>query len=225
MLIISHKSRFEFVKFLEENDFPYIKTIDNPNLDKRIADHPDLSIFIVNKDTIFIDNSVKYEYRKRLLNKNIIPGESVCKSYPKDAIYNLYMSDSYYIHNDFTEKNISLYMKDHNIKHLYVKQGYSRCSIIPMGEKILTSDFGIYKSLKDKIEVILLEKEKIELDGFDQGFIGGCCGFFDNTLIFNGNIEKLKSFETIKNEADKSKIKLLYPKSCDLLDTGSILYC
>lgn len=70
-----------------------------------------------------------------------------------------------------------------------------------------------------------MKKKKIDLDGFDQGFIGGCCGFFDNTLIFNGNIEKLNSFETIKNEADKSKIKLLYPKSCDLLDTGSILYC
>ena len=45
MLIISHKSSLEFKDFLDRNNFSWIETIDNPNLDKRIADHPDLTIF------------------------------------------------------------------------------------------------------------------------------------------------------------------------------------
>lgn len=115
-------------------------------------------------------------------------------------------------------------MKEGNYKHLYSKQGYSRCSIVPMADKILTSDYGIYKSLKNKIEVVLLKKERISLDGFANGFLGGCCGFFEDTLLFNGNIEKLNSYNIIKDEADKSNIRLLYP-SCNLVDTGSILFC
>ena len=224
MLIISHKSTVEFKEFLKDNKLDFIETIDNPNLDPRIADHPDLSIFPLNENDLSIDSSVINYYQKNITDKNLIPGESVSKKYPYDAIYNVYKGSDFYIHNNVTEKNINNYMKVNNYKHLFINQGYTRCSIIPMGDKILTADFGIYKTLKDKIEVILLRQENILLDGFDKGFIGGTCGFFDKTLIFNGNIEKLSNYETIKKESEASKIRLLYPKNCDLVDTGSILF-
>lgn len=224
MLIISHKSTVEFKEFLKDNKLDFIETIDNPNLDPRIADHPDLSIFPLNENDLSIDSSVINYYQKNITDKNLIPGESVSKKYPYDASYNVYKGSDFYIHNDVTEKNINNYMKVNNYKHLFINQGYTRCSIIPMGDKILTADFGIYKTLKDKIEVILLREENIPLDGFDKGFLGGTCGFFDKTLIFNGNIEKLSNYETIKKESEASKIRLLYPKNCDLVDTGSILF-
>lgn len=224
MLIISHKSTVEFKEFLKDNKLDFIETIDNPNLDPRIADHPDLSIFPLNENDLSIDSSVINYYQKNITDKNLIPGESVSKKYPYDAIYNVYKGSDFYIHNDVTEKNINNYMKVNNYKHLFINQGYTRCSIIPMGDKILTADFGIYKTLKDKIEVILLRQENIPLDGFDKGFLGGTCGFFGKTLIFNGNIEKLFNYETIKKESEASKIRLLYPKNCDLVDTGSILF-
>ncbi|MFO3715187.1 DUF6873 family GME fold protein [Anaerococcus cruorum] len=224
MLIISQKSTVEFKEFLKDNKLDFIETIDNPNLDPRIADHPDLSIFPLNENDLSIDSSVINYYQKNITDKNLIPGESVSKKYPYDAIYNVYKGSDFYIHNNVTEKNINNYMKVNNYKHLFTNQGYTRCSIIPMGDKILTADFGIYKTLKDKIEVILLRQENIPLDGFDKGFLGGTCGFFDKTLIFNGNIEKLSNYETIKKESEASKIRLLYPKNCDLVDTGSILF-
>lgn len=224
MLIISHKSTVEFKEFLKDNKLDFIETIDNPNLDPRIADHPDLSIFPLNENDLSIDSSVINYYQKNITDKNLIPGESVSKKYPYDASYNVYKGSDFYIHNDVTEKNINNYMKVNNYKHLFINQGYTRCSIIPMGDKILTADFGIYKTLKDKIEVVLLRQENIPLDGFDKGFLGGTCGFFDKTLIFNGNIEKLSNYETIKKESEASKIRLLYPKNCDLVDTGSILF-
>ncbi|WP_394020019.1 DUF6873 family GME fold protein [Anaerococcus cruorum] len=224
MLIISHKSTVEFKEFLKDNKLDFIETIDNPNLDPRIADHPDLSIFPLNENNLSIDSSVINYYQKNITDKNLIPGESVSKKYPYDAIYNVYKGSDFYIHNNVTEKNINNYMKVNNYKHLFINQGYTRCSIIPLGDKILTADFGIYKTLKDKIEVILLMEENIPLDGFDKGFLGGTCGFFGKTLIFNGNIEKLFNYETIKKESEASKIRLLYPKNCDLVDTGSILF-
>lgn len=224
MLIISHKSTEEFKKFLNDNKLEFIETIDNPNLDLRIADHPDLSIFALSEDNILVDTSVIDYYRNKISDKNLIPGDRVNGKYPYDAIYNVYKGSDFYIHNDFTEKSIDNFMKNSAYQHIFVNQGYTRCSVVPMGDKILTADYGIYKALKDKIEVILLNQENIPLDGFDYGFLGGTCGFFDDTLIFNGNVEKLASFEIIKNEANASKIKLLYPGSCDLVDTGSILF-
>lgn len=224
MLIISHKSSLEFKDFLDRNNFSWIETIDNPNLDKRIADHPDLTIFNLDNKSLVIDKNMVDYYKKSIKNKDIISGQEVGNTYPKDSIYNVYKASDYYIHNDYTENHIQKYMKEGNYKHLYSKQGYSRCSIVPMADKILTSDYGIYKSLKNKIEVVLLKKERISLDGFANGFLGGCCGFFEDTLLFNGNIEKLNSYNIIKDEADKSNIRLLYP-SCNLVDTGSILFC
>ena len=80
----------------------------------------------------------------------------------------------------------------------------------------------MYKKLKDKINIILLNEEKIELDGFEKGFLGGTCGLVDDKLIFNGNIENLASYDIIKTQCEKENIRLMYP-SIKLLDTGSLM--
>lgn len=224
MLIISHKSRKDFIQFLDNNNISYLKTIDNKNLDKRIADHPDLSIFKLNENTLVVDESVYDYYKKNLNYINVIKGQNVKKTYPNDSIYNIVRFKSFFIHNKFTESNIKKYFADNDIDHLFVKQGYTRCSTLPLKDMILTSDYGIYKSLKDKIDIKLLPKENIELDGFDEGFLGGCFGLIgDDTLIFNGNIETLSSYDIIKNISNRGNMKLLYP-DCKLQDTGSIIW-
>ena len=224
MLLVSNKSSNGFLEFLNENNFDYILTKNNPNLDSRIADHPDLSLSIIDDNTIVIDESLKEYYIEKITNRNIIWGESARNPYPYDAIYNIYKGSNFYIHNSYTETNIEKFMMDHDIRHYSTKQGYTRCSIIPMGDKILTSDLGIYKSLRNKIEVILLKEDYIPLDGFDYGFIGGTCGLVHDTLIFNGNIRTLDSYEIIKDEASRSGIKLLYPDDLPLRDLGSIFH-
>lgn len=129
----------------------------------------------------------------------------------------------FYIHNDFTEENIERSLKERNFKHLFVKQGYSRCSIIPLRESLITSDYGIYKALKDKVNIILLDNDKIELDGFDRGFIGGTCGLVQDKLIFTGDISRHKSFDLIKKSCDRENIKIIYPE-VPLVDIGSLIW-
>lgn len=224
MLIISHKSKKEFTDFLDFKNIKYLKTIDNPNLDKRISDHPDLSLFKVDDKNLIVDKNVYEYYKKNIKNINIIKGEEVSKNYPYDALYNIVKFKKFYIHNDFTEKNIKLFFEEKNIKHLFIKQGYSRCSMLVFNENILTSDMGIFKKLKNILPVTLLKEEKIRLDGFDQGFLGGCFGKIDeNTILFNGNIERLNSYDIIKNIVYKEKLNLLYPDT-NLLDTGSLIW-
>ena len=224
MLIISHKSKKEFTDFLDFKNIKYLKTIDNPNLDKRISDLPDLSLFKLDEKNIVVDESVYDYYKKYLKNINLINGEKVGFKYPLDAIYNIVRFKNFFIHNNFTEKNISLYFGRKNIKHLFIKQGYARCSMLVFNENLLTSDMGIFKKLKNILPITLLKEEKIPLDGFDQGFLGGCFGKIDEkTLLFNGNIERLNSYDIIKNIVVKENLNLLYPDT-NLIDTGSLIW-
>lgn len=222
MLIISNKASCEFKNFLTNQNLDFIETVDNPNLDRRIADHPDLSLFALDRDNIIVAEEVYSYYKEGLSSKKLIKGSSVFKKYPKDCIYNLFTFKDFYIHNDFTEENIERILKEKGYKHLFVKQGYSRCSIIPLRESLLTSDYGIYKTLKDKLDIILLENDKIELDGFDQGFIGGTCGKVYDKLVFTGDISRHKSFEIIKKACDRENIEIIYP-NIPLTDLGSLI--
>lgn len=224
MLIISHKSKKEFTDFLDLKKIKYLKTIDNPNLDKRISDHPDLSIFKLDDENIIVDKNVYDYYKKNLKNINVIKGDEVSKKYPYDSLYNIVKFKNYYIHNDFTEKHIKLFFEGKNIEHLFVKQGYTRCSTLVFNENLLTSDMGIFKKLKNILPITLLKEEKISLDGFEKGFLGGCFGKIgEKTLLFNGNIERLNSYDIIKNIVDKENLNLLYPDT-NLIDTGSFIW-
>lgn len=222
MLIISYKASEEFKGFLKANDIEFMLTTPNPKLDPRIDDHPDLSLFKLDDKNIVVAESVYDYYRDKLKGYKIIKGDDPSENYPNDALYNVVRFKDYYIHNDFTEDHIKKYFKDNNIKHLKVKQGYSRCSIIPLKDSLITADFGIYKALKDEINIDLVDQDEIVLDGFDQGFLGGCCGLINNNLIFTGDISKHKAFFKIKEICDKHKIDLIYP-DLDLIDYGSLI--
>ena len=222
MIIISHKASKEFKIFLKDNKFEYIETINNPNLDPRIADHPDLSIFAIDAENIVVANEVYDYYRSKIRGVNLIKGQSTGHKYPYDAIYNCLIFDKFFIHNDITENHIKNYVETELLRHLLIKQGYSRCSIIPMKDRLLTSDYGIYKKLNKEINIILLEEENIKLDGFDKGFIGGTCGRIGDKILFTGNIKKLKSYDLIKINSKESGDKILYP-DCELVDIGSII--
>ena len=42
-------------------------------------------------------------------------------------------------------------------------------------------------------------------------------------ILFNGNIERLNSYDIIKNIVYKEKLNLLYPDT-NLVDTGSLIW-
>lgn len=222
MLIISYKASEAFKKFLQANDFSFIETIPNPNLDKRIDDHPDLSLFKLIEDTIIVDEGVYDYYKEKLVGHNVIKGEKVREKYPRDSIYNIVRLKDYYIHNDITERNIEKYFKENRVNHLKVKQGYTRCSIIPLKNILITSDYGIYKTLREKIAIKLVDNDEVILDGFTQGFLGGTCGLVGNKLIFTGDITRHRAYPVIKGLCDRENIDIIYPET-NLVDLGSII--
>ena len=222
MLVISYKASDDFKNFLRENGFSFIETIANPNLDPRIADHPDLSLFKIDHKTLVVDEAVFSYYEEKLVGFNLVKGENLGGKYPQDALYNLVRFKDFYIHNDFTEKNIENFLIEKGISHLKVNQGYTRCSLIPLGDLLVTSDYGIYKALKNEVDIELVDNDKVILDGFDQGFLGGACGLVGNQLIFSGDISRHKAFVKIEEICKNKNIDIIYPKT-ELVDLGSII--
>ena len=222
MLVISYKASEDFKNFLRVNDYSFIQTIANPNLDPRICDHPDLSLFKLDNNTIVIDEGVFSYYEDKLPGYKLIRGARVGQNYPKDSLYNVVGFKNFYIHNDFTEKNIENFFRAKKISFLKVNQGYSRCSIIPLKNFLITSDFGIYKALKDKVAIELVDEDYVYLDGFDKGFLGGTCGLVGNKLIFTGDISEHKAYQKIKDICQRENIEITYPKTA-LVDLGSVI--
>lgn len=70
-----------------------------------------------------------------------------------------------------------------------VKQGYTACSSAYFGDLLCTADRGIARACEWLgAEVLLIPQNSgIALPGYEYGFIGGACGFCENTAFFYGN--------------------------------------
>ena len=111
-------------------------------------------------------------------------------------------------------------------KIVEVSQGYSKCSVCVVDENsIITDDESVYSGCKNTdIDVLLVRKGSVLLNGFNYGFIGGCCGKISYDYIaFCGDIDthcdasKIKSFLKFRN------INYISLGKSELTDIGSIL--
>ncbi len=85
---------------------------------------------------------------------------------------------------------------------LSVRQGYARCSVVPVAENaLMTADKGIAAAARGAgLEVLELQPEPgIQLPGYQHGFLGGCCGKLSaSQLAFCGDFTALAQHQTIK---------------------------
>jgi hypothetical protein len=124
--------------------------------------------------------------------------------YPRDCLYNCVMSkEGVLIHRlDMTDQSIRDYAERKKMELIDVKQGYTRCSVIPVsGSRFITEDEGIAAALEQKgKDVCLVRKGFIRLKGFPYGFIGGAGAVFRDDILFFGDIAahpdhlKMRSF-------------------------------
>ena len=115
--------------------------------------------------------------------------------YPKNIAYNvLQAGDNWFHYTRYTDK--SILEKAHRMgkKMITVKQGYSACSSVYFSFQnlLLSGDNGIIAAAKENNYDVctFTASEKIKLEGYAHGFIGGCCGVIDGgrTLLVNGDL-------------------------------------
>lgn len=192
-----------------------------------ISGHSDV-FFCKTDKALIIATNLPEHFKNILKNKNIsfIEGiKKVGQKYPETAHYNAAISENYIIHNfDFTDENI---LKNTSPKRkIQINQAYSRCSILPLkGNNFITSDKGIQKTLSEnKIDHLYVSPEKIILPGFLNGFIGGCCGVFEDKIFLMGSLKYFPDGEKFKKFVEKLNYEIIELYDGPLFDGGSILF-
>lgn len=217
-IVISSKSSDYLKKIIDELKILYLITKDNTKFNGNYNDHPDISIFHYDGN-IFVDDNVFDYYSEYFRNKNLIKVNSKL-----ERQLNINYNSKYFFHNEkFKTREIyDLLLEEKEFVNL--EQGYSNCSMICFENSIVTTDFGIYKSLKSKFDIHLVSNEGIFLTGYSNGFIGGTCGFISrNKLLFYSDVTKYVDYDIIKDIANDNNVEIIYPKSDFFEDLGSII--
>lgn len=222
-IIVSNRASAIFFELLEKENINYIKSLNNEKFNINYNDHVDLSVLKVDED-IYIESSV-FDYYSKYLSGFNLKKVDVSSFKNGEMVLNIAKNSKYFFHNEkFTTKEIFEKLKT-NRKYIKINQGYSNCSMICFENRIITSDEGVYKTLRlENINVELVTTEGIILNGYKNGFIGGTCDFVsDDILLFYGDVTKYRDYDIIKRIADEENVKILYPKDETFVDLGGII--
>jgi len=222
MIITTNRISPEIISLFGKTLFlPECKTVD-----KRISHHTDISLCKIGNTLIcaeFLSEFLKTE----LPNVKIISGRNPSSPYPDDILYNAAVVGKFVFCNvKYTASEILNEAEKQNIKIINVKQGYAKCSVIPVTDNaIITSDFSVAKAAESVgIEVLTVTNENITLDGFDNGFIGGTAVSTDGSVIFAGDLSRSPHKNIIVNFIESHGKTVKYIENMPLYDIGSPIY-
>jgi hypothetical protein len=190
-----------------------------------ISNHPDIFCCQAGEDVIVAPNIpeiVKQQFSASKI-KFTLGNKKAEGKYPNTAVYNVVVTENHIIGNkNVMDKSLLNLAKDRKLIH--VKQSYTRCNLLPLpGERFITSDLGIFKQLKNNnVEVLYVEPNGIVLEGFKNGFFGGCCGVHGNRVFIAGSLSHFPQGDKVKTFLNDLEIIELYDGP--LLDVGSILF-
>jgi len=192
------------------------------------CDHPDMHICHLGGKKVVVykeDNYICSELLRRGFDV-IFAETKKTKKYPSCAALNVcFIGKILLCNKKAADKSIVSFAEQNGYRIIDCKQGYSRCSTLVVSQNaVITDDVSVYKSLKDEIDVLVVSKCNIILEGNRQGFIGGCAGHIDkNKLAFFGNIETHPDFLKIDAFLTKHGVEYVSLGSDKLCDVGTII--
>ena len=226
--VIASGISLQMRQFFAKTGTDVLSFSDNPNAEKRVAHHSDLSFFFDGQDTLFIANEMA-EYQSELekyCRNVVVISEKLGQKYPRDVLLNCVVTGKYFICNpDTVSREIYKKMIDDGYEIVSVRQGYTKCSVLPVSENaIITDDNSIATHcMQVGMDVLEVSKGSVTLNGFNYGFIGGTAGKISDTqIVFNGDITKHSDYEKIHQFLQKYGVSEVSFDG-DLVDIGSII--
>lgn len=172
----------------------------SPNrfLNRQEGSHADMQLFKIKEREAIAAPGFDENARKQLERAGIsvsVGTQEISPVYPQNIAYNVLQAGEHWFHHPrYTAAEIREEARRLGKKLIPVRQGYSACSSVyfPFQNLILSGDNGIISAAKENnYEVYRFpDSEKIVLDGYAHGFIGGCCCVLNGgrTLLVNGNL-------------------------------------
>ncbi|MDD6795725.1 MAG: hypothetical protein PUE01_10015 [Clostridiaceae bacterium] len=224
---IDYRCSKEEIKSLEKLSLNPIKVPKCNNLYEAINGHVDIQLHIIDTNHIMVQKDISIDFLNELKINEInysFSNNNLTSSYPQDIILNAYSNANLFVHNlSYTDKNLLRLQK--NKKKIHVKQGYTKCSILPVNENaIITSDKSIYNALtKENMDVLLIPPADILLPSLNYGFIGGTGGLIsENKIAFFGELKNYAYGKEVYNFLYKYDIEPVSLRKGKLIDRGSL---
>lgn len=217
------------VKVLEKKGVGVFGFSPNNSVGESVAHHSDLSFLYCGNGKLFIAEDME-RYKKDLaalgLDVTVIP-EKLGKKYPDDVKLNCVLLGKYIICNiDTVSPFVLQYLMNQGKSVISVRQGYTKCSVVPVCDNaLITDDESIYSACRKKgMDVLRVSKGGVRLKGFEYGFIGGACGKISETEIaFNGDINTHNDSNKIIRFLQKYNMEAVSLCESALTDIGSII--
>ena len=217
----------ESIEYLNGIGISTIEILPDKRLPEPVNTHADLQMLHIGNNEIFIQNEHLYIGESALKFNMKLISESPGSKYPDDVRLNCSLIGDKIICNTKTiSKDILRYAESAGLTVINTNQGYSRCSICIINENaIITDDKSIFTAAQNFLnDVLFISKGSIRLDGYDCGFIGGCCGKIDkNKIAFNGRIDSHKDYYKIIDFIYKHGVECVELNNNVLTDIGGIL--
>ena len=198
----------------------------NEHIDCAVKYHADMAAIHLGKDEILLD--CHQQGLGRILKEKgfsvYFTAKEIKGEYPNDIALNFAVFGENFLGKvDYADE--SLMKLTQNLKRISVKQGYAKCSCLIVSDNaIITDDESIYKTLiNNGVDVLLISKGDVRLDGHGYGFIGGAsCKISSDEVLFFGDITKHRDYKKIADFIEKYCFKIL---SLDfpLTDFGGII--
>ncbi|MEE0867100.1 MAG: hypothetical protein UIL37_02215 [Clostridia bacterium] len=192
--------------------------------------HADLGICIISEktavcppDTCAYYNNVLSRYGYRIIEGK----KSIGSNYPKDCAYNVgIVGKRCFMKKSACDSILLEELIKAGMEIVNVNQGYSKCSLCALDENtIITADESIKKAAEGLgMKVFFTSNKGIVLEGFQNGFIGGCLGKLDaKTLLSHGNLSMLEEGNTLLKNLNKNGFEVKSIKEGDVIDIGSVI--
>lgn len=213
-------------KFLIQRNTQIIKCEPNLHIDSAVKYHADMCAVHLGGNKIIVGKN------QTSLIKNLREwGLSVCETrdiiageYPFDVKLNVALFGSIAV-GAFIYSDNSLLEAIEGLSKYNVRQGYAKCSILPITEKaLITDDPSICNALKNSFDVLLVQKGDIVLEGHEYGFIGGAAAKISkDEILFFGNLRKHRNCDDILAFLGKYSCKAIFFETIPLTDVGGIV--
>jgi len=192
-----------------------------------VSGHPDIFIYQDIENNVVAPNAPTLLFDFLEQNQinftlgNSIIGNSVLNS----TAYNCVATNKYFFHK---LNNTDLIIKQLNQSKICINlpQPYTACSLLALSDTIyITSDFGIEKKLiANNLQTIYFSPQQIKIVAHKNGFFAGCCGFIQNKLFVNGNIDLHQDANNIRKVCEQNNIEIICLHNNYLYDGGKILF-
>lgn len=217
---------------LKKRGFSVLKLPPHPNLQKPIASHPDMLLFFA-PDSIYCTKKYQEIAKGALCVLSKACGRPIKTveaelqpTYPHDVLLNAApVGKTLFCSKSSVAEEL---LQNESYEICNVRQGYAKCSILPIGDDaLITEDPSIAKAAREiGKDVLQVEQNAVRLSGYSTGFLGGCASFspYEDTpeILFCGALHSHPNANEIERFCKEHGYRVHSLSSSPLTDVGSI---